>query len=67
LLAEHGRRPEDIGGENGLLKQPTKAILERALNAEMTEHLGYEKPDPAGLISIPLLPRAYVAAIAGRL
>jgi putative transposase len=48
LLAEHGHRPEDIGGENGLLKQLTKAILERALDAEMTNHLGYEKHSPAG-------------------
>jgi putative transposase len=48
LLAEHGRRPQDIAGENGLLKQLTKAILERALDAELTEHLGYEKHDPAG-------------------
>jgi len=30
------------------LKQLTKAVLERALEAEMTEHLGYEKHDPAG-------------------
>ena len=35
-------------GENGLLKQLTKAILERAMQAEMTEHLGYEKHDPVG-------------------
>ena len=42
------KRPEEIVGENGLLKQLTKAILERALNAEMTEHLGYEKHDPVG-------------------
>ena len=48
LLAEHGRRPEDIAGENGLLKQLTKAVLERALQAEMTDHLGYERHDPAG-------------------
>lgn len=48
LLADHGRRVEDIAGENGLLKQLTKAILERALNAELTDHLGYEKHDPAG-------------------
>jgi putative transposase len=33
---------------NGLLKQLTKALLERAMQAEMTEHLGYEKHDPAG-------------------
>jgi len=39
LLADY-KRPEDIIGENGLPKQLTKAILERALGAEMTEHLG---------------------------
>jgi len=42
------QKPEDIIGENGLLKQLTKALLERAMQAEMTEHLGYEKHDPAG-------------------
>src|ERR1700751_4551205 len=42
------KEPEDIIGENGLLKQLTKAILERALQAELTDHLGYEKHDPAG-------------------
>ena len=41
-------KPEDLIGENGLLKQLTKAVLERALNAELTHHLGYEKHDPAG-------------------
>jgi len=47
LLAEC-RKPEQIIGEEGLLKQLTKAILERALEAELTDHLGYEKSDPAG-------------------
>ena len=47
LLADY-KKPEDIKGENGLLKQLTKALLERAMQAEMTEHLGYEKHDPAG-------------------
>ncbi len=47
LLADY-KTAEDIIGENGLLKQLTKAVLERALNAEMTAHLGYEKHDPAG-------------------
>ncbi len=42
------KKPEDIIGENGLLKQLTKAVLERALQAELTEHVGYEKHDPAG-------------------
>jgi putative transposase len=35
--------PEDLTGENGLLKQLTKALVERALAAELTTHLGYEK------------------------
>ena len=47
LLADY-KKPEDIIGENGLLKQLTKAVLERALGAEMTEHLGYEPHAPAG-------------------
>jgi len=47
LLADY-KKPEDIIGENGLLKQLTKALLERAMQAEMTEHLGYGKHDPAG-------------------
>ena len=47
LLTDY-KKPEDIIGENGLLKELTKAILERALQAEMTDHLGYEKHDPAG-------------------
>jgi putative transposase len=47
LLADY-KKPEDIIGENGLLKQLTKAILERALQAELSDHLGFEKHDPAG-------------------
>jgi putative transposase len=42
------QKPEDIIGENGLLKQLTKALLERAMEAELTTHLGYKKHDPAG-------------------
>jgi len=42
------QRPEDVVGESGLLKQLTKALLERAMSAELTNHLGYEKSDPAG-------------------
>jgi putative transposase len=37
------------GFEGRLLKELTKVIFERALAAEMTDHLGYEKHDPAGL------------------
>lgn len=47
MLADY-KSPEDIIGENGLLKQLTKALLERALSAELTQHVGYEKHDPAG-------------------
>ncbi|MBX3328567.1 MAG: IS256 family transposase [Bryobacteraceae bacterium] len=47
LIAEY-KRPEDILGEKGLLKQLTKAIVERALHTELTEHLGYEKHEPSG-------------------
>ncbi len=41
LLKDY-KSPEDVLGENGLLKQFTKAILERAMAAELTHHLGYE-------------------------
>ena len=47
LLANY-KKPEDLTGENGLFKQLKKALIERALGAELTEHLGYEKGDPAG-------------------
>jgi hypothetical protein len=41
LLADY-KKPEDLIGETGLLKQLTKALLERALQAELTDHLGHE-------------------------
>jgi putative transposase len=41
-------KPEDLLSENGLLQQLTKALVERALNGELTHHLGYEKHDSAG-------------------
>jgi len=47
LLKDY-KKPEDILGEQGLLKRFSKAVLERALGAELTDHLGYEKHDPAG-------------------
>jgi Transposase, Mutator family len=37
-----------LTGPDGLLKQLTKTVIETALNEEMTDHLGYEKHDPAG-------------------
>jgi len=42
LLAEY-KKPEDLIGENGLLKQLTKLLVEKALDAELTEHLGHER------------------------
>jgi len=45
LLGEGGRTAGDV---NGLLRRLTKAVLERALQGEMTEHLGYDKHDPSG-------------------
>jgi len=41
LLKDY-KKPEDIIGENGLLKQLTKQLLERAMAAELTDHVGYE-------------------------
>lgn len=45
LLANY-KKPEDLIGENGLLKQLTKLLVERALDAEMTDHLGHDKHEP---------------------
>lgn len=47
-LLEGYEKPGDLVGANGLLKQLTKALVERALSAEMTHHLGYTKNDPDG-------------------
>lgn len=47
LLANY-KGPDDLIGENGLLKRLTKKLVEGALGAEMTHHLGYEKHDVAG-------------------
>lgn len=40
--------PEDLLGEEGLFKELKKRLLERALGAELSEHLGYQKGDPGG-------------------
>ena len=47
LLKDY-EKPDDLIGENGLLKQLTKRLLERAMSAEMTEHLGYERHEVTG-------------------
>jgi len=42
LLANY-QNPEDLIGENGLLKQLTKKLVERALEAEVAQRLGHAK------------------------
>ena len=42
-LIKDYKNPEDLIGEAGLLKQLTKALIERAMHAEMTHQLGYSK------------------------
>jgi len=44
-LIKDYKNPEDLLGEQGLLKQLTKALLERAMQAELTHELGFEKHD----------------------
>src|SRR5688572_28296011 len=43
-------KPEDLLGSEGLLKQLTARLMERALQAEMSHHLGFEanQAKPAG-------------------
>jgi putative transposase len=48
LIEQAREQGVELLGENGLLRQMTKAVLERALAEELTEHLGYEHSDPAG-------------------
>jgi len=47
LLKEY-QQPEDLLGEEGLLQELTKALVQRALDGELTHHLGYEKYSPEG-------------------
>jgi putative transposase len=47
LLADY-KGPEDMTGRDGLLKQLTGALVERALAAELTDHLGHE---PGGRVA----------------
>jgi putative transposase len=47
LLKDY-QKPEDLLGKDGLLKQLQKRLLERAMGAELTVHLGYEKHSAEG-------------------
>src|SRR4029453_1629467 len=51
LIKDHlaqGKRPKELLAKDGLLGQLTKALVERCLEAEMDDHLGYEKSERAG-------------------
>jgi putative transposase len=48
LMAKVQAEGLELLGENGVLAQLTKTLLERALDEELTDHLGYERGDPAG-------------------
>jgi putative transposase len=48
LLAQAREQGVELVGPGGLLNQLTKKVLETALEAEMSDHLGYDKHHPAG-------------------
>jgi putative transposase len=48
LMARAKQQGIDLVGPDGMLTKVTKSVLEAALGAEMTEHLGYEAHDPSG-------------------
>jgi putative transposase len=48
LVAQAREKGIELVGPDGLLSQLTKRALETALEAEMTNHLGYDKHDPMG-------------------
>lgn len=45
-LLKNYKGPEDLTGPEGILKELTKALLERVMQTELTEQLGYEKSSP---------------------
>jgi putative transposase len=48
LVAQAREQGLQLSGEGGLLQQLTKIVLESALDGELTDHLGYDRHDPAG-------------------
>jgi len=51
VLMKNYKKPEDLIGENGLLKQLTQKLLERAMQAELTERLGTRNILPKVIIA----------------
>ena len=47
-LLEGYQKPEDLLGEGGIFQELKKALIEKALGAELTQHPGHERGDPAG-------------------
>jgi len=47
LLKDY-KNPEDLIGKDGILKQLTKRLVEKAMDSELTHHLGYDKNSPKG-------------------
>ncbi len=47
-LLESCDGPEDVLGKDGLIRQLTGRLVERVLDAELTDHLGYDKHSSAG-------------------
>jgi len=48
LMAATDERGVALTGQGGFLPELVKAVLERGMDAELSDHLGYEKGDPAG-------------------
>ncbi|GAA2523117.1 hypothetical protein GCM10010201_21720 [Pilimelia columellifera subsp. columellifera] len=48
MVAQARQQGLQLSGEGGLLQQLTKIVLESAMEGEITDHLGYDKHDPAG-------------------
>jgi transposase-like protein len=47
ILKDYGK-PENLLSQGGLLQQLTKALVERALNSEITNHTSYDKHSHLG-------------------
>jgi len=47
ILKEY-KNPEDLIGKDGILNDLTKRLIEKAMESELTHHLGYDKYSPVG-------------------
>ena len=65
LLKDY-KSPEDLLGKEGILKQLQKAVIEKALEAEMTHHLGYEKHQRSDSVGLEVLLRVLDRVLIGK-